>query len=473
MTKRLSLTLVNKLVLAFVILILVQVLSLTLMNWFLERTEMMVEREHHQEDLIEALDGLFAERLGSYFFLLNAPKTKNATLEANQLRNKQRAMESLDRAKKLLQEQDGAAREVIQNIEQSYLEEEKRKQQIESSEYELQKFGRLAAVLMRMKHLREQMSEPIQARNEARDQRLTAQKQLKLALFTVVALNILLALGIVLTLIRRVRQSLFELKKNALAMQGLNDLPYSIESHDELGLLDQALHTAHIDLVRARQHRVSVNQMIAHDIRSPIMSVEWLLQSIADAKNYDDASLQKKISTVRSNVRRIHNHVEDLLTIEKSDSGNIELNFSEFDIAVLIEEICAESLASANARSLTIQNESKSCRIIADYERIWQAITNYVSNAIKYADENSVIVISTENTAEQVCVRVTNSGPTIERIDQRKVFDRFFRASASRNVPGFGIGLANCKLIVELHGGEVGLTSKANKTTFWLRLPIE
>ncbi|MGL1321153.1 hypothetical protein ACSTKU_00030, partial [Vibrio parahaemolyticus] len=62
-----------------------------------------------------------------------------------------------------------------------------------------------------------------------------------------------------------------------------------------------------------------MNQMIAHDIRLPIMSVEWLLQSIAEAKNLDTASLQRKITVIRSNVRRIYNHVEDLLAVEKLD----------------------------------------------------------------------------------------------------------------------------------------------------------
>ncbi|HFD79598.1 MAG TPA: HAMP domain-containing histidine kinase, partial [Gammaproteobacteria bacterium] len=114
--------------------------------------------------------------------------------------------------------------------------------------------------------------------------------------------------------------------------------------------------------------------------------------------------------------------------------------------------------------------------IQADDTRITQVINNLVDNAIKYAPPGSEVTIHTRHTGNQVCCQVSDEGPGLTDADMDKVFTRYARLS-NRPTGGetsTGLGLAICKHIVELHGGEIGVRNNPGKgCTFWFCLPVD
>ncbi len=301
-----------------------------------------------------------------------------------------------------------------------------------------------------------------------RVQREMVKKLLLAGLVVQVAITICLLLFFLNNITRRLNM----LVQNARTLPTGEELPQKVSGRDEIAYLDVVLHDASAKLEEASQNRQSIMNMIAHDIRSPLMSSNLLLEKLsAEIKSPTAGATTQRL---RNTFQQLSTLVEDLLAIDKHESGTLELNLSLFDLAALVDEVIEIARPQAEKNSVYISASVTAVEVVADRVRISQVLTNLISNAIKYSTAGGKIEISGKIKSNGVTVTVKDNGKGISEKDLPFIFDKFFQASNSTGSSGFGLGLAISKLIIASHGGKLGAESTPGQgSTFWFILPLD
>ncbi len=301
-----------------------------------------------------------------------------------------------------------------------------------------------------------------------RVQREMVKKLLLAGLVVQVAITICLLLFFLNNITRRLNM----LVQNARTLPTGEELPQKVSGRDEIAYLDVVLHDASAKLEEASQNRQSIMNMIAHDIRSPLMSSNLLLEKLSDEIKSPTAGATTQ--RLRNTFQQLSTLVEDLLAIDKHESGTLELNLSLFDLAALVDEVIEIARPQAEKNSVYISASVTAVEVVADRVRISQVLTNLISNAIKYSTAGGKIEISGKIKSNGVTVTVKDNGKGISEKDLPFIFDKFFQASNSTGSSGFGLGLAISKLIIASHGGKLGAESTPGQgSTFWFILPLD
>lgn len=214
------------------------------------------------------------------------------------------------------------------------------------------------------------------------------------------------------------------------------------------------------DIVRLKQQFVST---VSHELRTPLTSIAGALGLLASGAAGELPSTASSLVDVAArNAGRLKRLVDDLLDLERMDSGQLEYRFARADISVLLRDIAAQNMPFAAQAGvslrLTLPKRAVSARTDAD--RLFQAITNLVSNAAKFSPRGSVVDISLTASATEIRIRVSDQGPGIPPDFRARLFDRFTQSPHTEgltNLPGTGLGLAIAKTIVTQLGGELRL----------------
>jgi signal transduction histidine kinase len=215
--------------------------------------------------------------------------------------------------------------------------------------------------------------------------------------------------------------------------------------------------------------------MASHELKTPITSMKLYLDSLKKylEKSSDERSL-KTLGSIRNQTDRLQRIVNDLLDVSRLQTGKLTFNMEEFQLDRLIEE-AIESL-QPNSKNQNIQFAQKSpLSIHGDKFRIYQALTNIITNAIKYSAENTDIIVKMENLGEIVQISVQDFGIGIGEEEQSKIFDRLYQLNddKEKTFPGFGMGLYISKEIIKRHNGEISVKSvKDQGSTFYITLPV-
>ena len=213
----------------------------------------------------------------------------------------------------------------------------------------------------------------------------------------------------------------------------------------------------------------------SHELKTPITSMKAALQIVEriSGKDKKDKLLHSFIEKANKQVNKLSGLVEDLLDVTKIQSGKMELNKSYFTAGELIKE-CIDQFAYESNQHTILFEEDARVIINGDRERLYQVLSNFISNAIKYSPETDKIIIKTKVTGNTLKISVRDFGIGIPENNLQYIFDRFFRVQeSSYKFSGLGLGLFISAQIIERHGGKVGVTSKENKgSTFWFTIPI-
>jgi Osmosensitive K+ channel histidine kinase len=233
------------------------------------------------------------------------------------------------------------------------------------------------------------------------------------------------------------------------------------------------LHNAAQELKKASEHRQSLMEMVAHDLRSPLMSCQVSMEILKSDKMPELPPIAtKQINAVQGNIRRVVEMVNDLLTMEKLEAGKLELELDEVNVQDMATEAIDSVAALAKERKVTIDNLCTPEIVEGDYKRLIQIILNYLSNAIKFSPAGGTISVYCGKEKGMVAIFVEDQGPGLEEEDQEHLFEKFYQAQDKERGKGFGLGLAICKLLAEAHGGSVGVESQLGKgSRFWLMIP--
>ncbi|HVG55697.1 MAG TPA: ATP-binding protein [Vicinamibacterales bacterium] len=222
---------------------------------------------------------------------------------------------------------------------------------------------------------------------------------------------------------------------------------------------------------QATAARDEVLRIVSHDLRNPINVLSMASYQLADPQVKDDARL-RLVGIIRRSTDRMHRLIQTLLDVGIAQSGrSLVLKTANHQIAPILQEACSFSEFDAARRSIQIvcKESHPDVTVFADREKVLQALTNLIGNAVKFTPERGLITVSTAQWDKEVCVSVSDSGPGIAEEDQARIFDPYYRGAESQ---GTGLGLSIVQRIVEDHGGRVWVSSElGHGTTFSFTLP--
>jgi PAS domain S-box-containing protein len=232
--------------------------------------------------------------------------------------------------------------------------------------------------------------------------------------------------------------------------------------------------TAQLEAERMKKEFTST---LSHELRTPLTSIIGSLQLINSGVMGEVGKEVGELTVVAErNGQRLLDLINDILDIEKIDSGKIALAPEVMRVDELVREAMVLNKAFGERFKVhfELRGDIPHGQVHADRKRLLQVMTNLLSNAAKFSPEGGVVEISTEDAGSSVRVAVHDRGSGIPEAFRTRIFGRFTQAdsTATRQKGGSGLGLAICKRLVELMHGRIGFDDRpGGGTTFWFELP--
>lgn len=211
--------------------------------------------------------------------------------------------------------------------------------------------------------------------------------------------------------------------------------------------------------------------MASHEFRTPLSVV---LSSSALIQQYEpNEKVQKHLARIKSSVANLTDILNDFLSLDKLEKGNVEIERDDFDLPRFLDEIVEDVLTTRKkGQEVIITHEGKS-GVCLDHKKLRYILVNLISNSIKYSPEDGMVAVKSQVDPEKITVTVSDSGIGIPEEEQKFMFNKFFRANNTGNIQGTGLGLTIAKRYVELMGGNISFVSKPGEgTIFTIALPI-
>jgi len=233
--------------------------------------------------------------------------------------------------------------------------------------------------------------------------------------------------------------------------------------------------TQQLEAERIKQEFTST---LSHELRTPLTSIIGSLQLINSGVMGDiEKDILELTAIAERNGQRLLDLINDILDVEKIESGKLSLMLDAVDVGELVTESLTLNRAFAERFKvrLVTTGDLHSPKVNADRKRMLQVMTNLLSNAAKFSTEGTAVEVTVEaGGANMVRVGVHDTGSGIPESFRNRIFGRFAQADMShtRQKGGTGLGLSICKRLVELMGGKIGFSDRAGGgTTFWFELP--
>lgn len=209
---------------------------------------------------------------------------------------------------------------------------------------------------------------------------------------------------------------------------------------------------------------------VSHELKTPLFTVQGYLSTLLDGGGMKDKELRKKyLERAEKGVERLIYIVEDLDMISKLEMGDLNLDFSDFNLVELIQNVFDLLEMQADKKNIILMFDrkyNKPVTVNADQEKIQQVLTNLIMNSIKYGKENGTTEVTIEDLVKnKIIVRVRDNGEGIEKNHIPRLFERFFRVdkSGARSEGGSGLGLSIVKHIIEGHDEKIYVESEFGK----------
>ena len=211
---------------------------------------------------------------------------------------------------------------------------------------------------------------------------------------------------------------------------------------------------------------------IAHELRTPITNLTTQTQVLlSQSRDVDD--YREVLYSNLEEYERMGKMIGDMLYLAQTDNHLIKPELAEVDLVAEVDLLFDYFEAWAEERQIQLKREGQLLGVRGDRGMLRRAISNLLSNAIRYTHLGGEITVTQRQNHDAVSITVSNSGETIAAEHLPHLFDRFYRADPSRhrNGDGAGLGLSIVKAIVEAHGGMISVQSSGGRTAFEIRLP--
>lgn len=262
-------------------------------------------------------------------------------------------------------------------------------------------------------------------------------------------------------------------KADQIGIDHLHERLAAPHPSDEIGALAVTLNAMLDRLEAGVSARRALIADASHELRTPLASMRAELDvSLRDPER--TPAERAVLESVREDVIKMSRTVDNLLTLARADEGALELVCGPVELDRAIEDVTAALHGLADAREIALIRSGGGGTVQADEQRLKQALTNLVENAIRYTPPGGEVVISSWRAGERAGVTVADTGTGIPARDRDRIFDRFYRADPARgrDSGGSGLGLAICQEIATAHGGSISVQSEEGSgSTFTLALP--
>lgn len=214
------------------------------------------------------------------------------------------------------------------------------------------------------------------------------------------------------------------------------------------------------------QYRKEFIGNVAHELKTPIFTIQGYISNLLDGAMNDKELLNKYLKRTDNSVERLSYIIKDLDLITQLESSTMNLNISSFNMIDLIFNIFDHLEIKSSKRNIKLVFDKKynnEILVSADKERIGQVLTNLLVNSINYGRDKGTTEVSINDlTKEKLIVRVTDNGEGISKKHLPRLFERFYRVdiSRSRKHGGSGLGLAIVKHIIDAHNENIYINSK-------------
>lgn len=222
-----------------------------------------------------------------------------------------------------------------------------------------------------------------------------------------------------------------------------------------------------IEMLKVREeYRREFLGNVSHELKTPLFTVQGYLSTLLDGAINDKTVRKKYLKRAEKGVERLIYIVEDLDMITKLEVGDLNLEFSEFDIVELIQNVFDLLELKADKKKITLAFNNYHIQpiyVFGDKDKIQQVVENLIVNSIKYGKKEGATEVTIANlTNEKFLIRITDNGEGIEKQNIPRLFERFYRVdkSGSRTEGGSGLGLAIVKHIIEAHNEKIYVESE-------------
>ncbi|MGF7058238.1 sensor histidine kinase [Brassicibacter mesophilus] len=247
-----------------------------------------------------------------------------------------------------------------------------------------------------------------------------------------------------------------------------------IKSKDEIGILGNTINNMAIQLGQTETLRKEFIANISHELKTPISLIKAYGELIKDIE-LNEKNKHEYLDIIIDESNRLNDIVEDILYLSKMEAGIYKLEYSDFSIVELINQVVEKLNYFALQKNIKIKVEINNyhTNIYADENKMYQVFYNLVNNAINHSFNNSSISINITNIENIVRVEISDNGKGISEEDLPYIWDRFYKADKSRkrDNSGTGLGMSIVKNILDAHNFKYGIESEINKgTCVWIEI---
>ena len=215
---------------------------------------------------------------------------------------------------------------------------------------------------------------------------------------------------------------------------------------------------------------------VSHDLRTPLTSIRMFVETLQLGRLQDPDRQAEALEIIADETARLSALINRLLDWARMESGKRSFQLQRQRVEEIVDAALQafEPQRLAGATELTRSVEAGLPLVSADSQALTEALLNLLNNAHKYTGPQKRIAVTARLEGPNVCIRVSDNGPGIPRRDQKRIFEKFYRAQdpLSRQIEGPGLGLAMVQHIVRAHGGWVGVESEVGKgAVFTIALP--
>ncbi|HEY9713830.1 MAG TPA: HAMP domain-containing sensor histidine kinase [Chroococcales cyanobacterium] len=288
-----------------------------------------------------------------------------------------------------------------------------------------------------------------------------------------VAANAAFSLALAIFIVKNITGRLQVVNQNVRQLAENKPLSEILSGNDEIAELDRAFHRMALSLEEAARAKQEIMNMITHDLRSPLTAITCTLELISSDQQQNAEDRIRMATLARRNGTRMMDLINDLLDLEKINSGMLTINISDVKLTAVFESVRSGVQDWLAERGLEMVIADTPLSVKADENKLDRVLFNLISNAIKFSPKGGKIFLDARDHDGTVEITVRDQGRGIPPAMIERIFERFQQVSAadSESSQGSGLGLFICHEMVAAMGGKIWATSDVpNGSTFHFEL---
>ena len=252
----------------------------------------------------------------------------------------------------------------------------------------------------------------------------------------------------------------------------LRDITKRKQVQQELEALYDQERQLRSDLQEEIDNRSKYIRAIIHELKTPLTAV--LCSSDVLKGEIHDKTLSALVGNIWRASSNLEQRIDELIELARGEMGLLKINPESLDISELIQDVVSEMTPIASAKGLSLVSEIQKLPLVrGDKNRLKQVVINLLSNAIKFTDKGQIVITGGNFDSQSVLIQVRDTGRGLNEDQMKYLFDPYRRKVTDEKLSGLGIGLALCKVFVDLHKGKIWTESMPGEgSTFSFTIPL-